>query len=231
MIEVQCPACGRMHSAAASEAGQTYACACGNVNRIPPLEPEPASEPQPAPKPSPQPGPAAEPEPGGDRAEVTLYTGRPSQLHNLWLFVGLAVVLIVALWPLRQLLGSMFKTSNWDWYIALTLLFAYAVWLCYRVLLLKCTKYTCTTYNVLIERGILFKSVQNIELFHVSDVRMKRSILQRILGTGDIYLESANQPQLQGVLRSIQDAGAVFQTVSRASAEADAQHGTFYREK
>ena len=89
MIEIKCPACDKQTVVPDEEAGKKITCPCGNVNVVP--------------HPAPAPGPES---PG------VVYQGKPSQLQNLWVFLGLVVVIVVALWPLRQALASVFKTSK-----------------------------------------------------------------------------------------------------------------------
>ena len=197
MIEFECPACARRCEAPEEDAGRKAVCECGNVNIVPPAAP------------STRPGASERP---SDTPE-TVYRGKSSQLENLWVFLGFVVVVIVAFWPLRQVLSAVFKTSNWDWYIALMVIAGYATWLGYRILKLNCTSYTVTPENVLIERGILLKKTVNVERSRVKDTRLERTIVQRILGTGNICFELPDEAEPDAVLRNIPEPSAAFDKI------------------
>lgn len=220
MIRYRCPACDREIVTSDDQAGARYTCACGNVSIVPARPPEPTAEPTAEPQP-----PNAEQAPGPAKSPEVVYQGRPSQLRNLWVFLGFFAVIVLAVWPLRSALASVFKQSAWDWYIALIIIAAYFVWMAIRVLKLKCTRYTVTTENILIEQGVLFKDLDDIELFRVNDIRIRRGLLQRVLGVGDVCIESTDKSMPVARLRSIPEPRAAFEKIRRASLDTDERRG------
>ena len=220
MIQYPCPACDQQITLSDDQAGTRYTCTCGNVSVVPAPSPEPSPEPPAEPE-----TPKVRPVPGPAKSPEVVYQGRPSQLRNLWVFLGFVAVIIVALWPLRSALASMFKQSAWDWYIALIVIAVYFVWTAIRVFKLKCTEYTVTTENILIEQGILFKDLDDIELFRVNDLKIRQSILQRVLGVGDVCIESTDKSMPTARLRSIPEPRAAFEKIRQASLDTDARRG------
>ena len=133
--------------------------------------------------------------------------------------------MILSLWLLPKISWDVFDTSKWGWWAALIAILAYTVWLAYRILRLKCTEYTVTTENILIEQGILFKDLDDIELFRVNDLKIRQSILQRVLGVGDVCIESTDKSMPTARLRSIPEPRAAFEKIRQASLDTDARRG------
>ena len=197
MIKFYCAACGKESAAPDEQAGSKHTCSCGNVNIVP----------------------------SDTRTRGVVYQGKPSQLRNLWVMMGLAIVVIAALWPLRQALSSVFKTSHWDWYIALIVILVYVVWLVYRILKLRSTSYTVSTETILIEHGILFRSTEEVEFSRVKNITMKRGVFRALLGVGDISFELSDSVVPKVVLRSIPEPRAALERIQEVSAVAHADSG------
>jgi len=54
------------------------------------------------------------------------------------------------------------------------------------------TRYTLTSERLIITKGILSKSVDEIELFRIKDSKLKQSLLDRIVGLGTISVTSTD---------------------------------------
>lgn len=70
------------------------------------------------------------------------------------------------------------------------------------------TRYELTTQRLIVRSGIIFKRVDEIELFRVKDVRVDFSLINQITGIGQITLRSSD-PSSQGedfLLRDVPDA-------------------------
>ncbi len=211
MIEYRCPACDKQAAAPDSDAGKKVACSCGNVNIVPGVHLG---------------GHAAGQQSDAARdAPALIYQGRPSQLANLRGFIGLFVLTNALFWFVRPLLGKAFKESAWDWYLSLIILGAYLLWLGWKILVLKCTKYTVTSENILLERGVLFREIDNIDLFRVTDVNLRQNILQRILGTGNILIASSDKSKPDVVLADVTEPRTPFENIRRAALRADKERG------
>jgi membrane protein YdbS with pleckstrin-like domain len=225
MIEYHCPRCGKQRVAPDEEAGKQYTCTCGNVNVLPGAPAEPGAEPEPAEGETP-----GDAEPAPEQAGI-VYQGRPSQLENLWVFLGLLVVIFASFLLLPMIFRALFDSSKWGWYLALVVILGYAVWLAYRLLKLKCIHYTVTTENIVIEQGIVLKDVDNIDLFRVSDVNLRQGLFQRMMGIGNILIESSDKSMPQAVLRNIPEPRLAFERIHKAAADADVKRGVVQIER
>jgi membrane protein YdbS with pleckstrin-like domain len=54
------------------------------------------------------------------------------------------------------------------------------------------SKYELTTQRLILKKGLIFKRIDEIELFRVKDVRVEFSLLNQIIGIGKIVLRSSD---------------------------------------
>ena len=53
-------------------------------------------------------------------------------------------------------------------------------------------RYRITDARIEVERGLLSKKIDNLELFRVKDLRFRQGLLQRMMGLGSIELDSSD---------------------------------------
>jgi uncharacterized membrane protein YdbT with pleckstrin-like domain len=72
------------------------------------------------------------------------------------------------------------------------------------------SKYDLTEERLIIRRGIVAKSVDEIELYRVKDVRINFSIINQIAGIGAISIASSDETTRDGdlVIRDVENAQA-----------------------
>jgi uncharacterized membrane protein YdbT with pleckstrin-like domain len=71
-------------------------------------------------------------------------------------------------------------------------------------------KYEITPERLIVKRGIVFKSIDEIELYRIKDVRMDFSLLNQWAGIGNICLASSDETTRVGdlVMRNVERASA-----------------------
>lgn len=67
----------------------------------------------------------------------------------------------------------------------------------------KLVRYTLTDTTIEIDRGLIARSTQNIPLRRIQDVTVSASLLQRLLGFGDIVIDNASESSGKVVLDNI----------------------------
>lgn len=65
------------------------------------------------------------------------------------------------------------------------------------------TRYTLTTEHLVIQKGWIARTRRVIPVRHIQDVIYQQSILQRLLGIGDLFTESAGEQESAAQLRDI----------------------------
>jgi uncharacterized membrane protein YdbT with pleckstrin-like domain len=88
-------------------------------------------------------------------------------------------------------------------------------------------KYQVTEQRLIIRRGIFFKSIDEIELYRIKDVRMNFTLLSQWAGTGTICLTSSDETTRVGdlVMRDVEKAQARREEFRRLVDAARRQRG------
>lgn len=86
--------------------------------------------------------------------------------------------------------------------------------------LVASTRYRLTSQRLFVQRGVIAKALEEVELFRVKDVTLTQGILDRLLGTGTVVVlstdDSAPRLEIQGVLNPL-DAKEKIRTAFRAA--------------
>ena len=102
------------------------------------------------------------------------------------------------------------------WLTALVVLLQF-VGFVVAMLRLQSTLYTVTNQRVMIEQGMLSKSVNEIDLRSIDDTQFFQTFTDRLLGIGNVTLVSSDKALPTTVLRGIHDPRAVREIIrSRA---------------
>ncbi len=88
--------------------------------------------------------------------------------------------------------GSPSQWSNFWWFVSCVLVlpvpFALAAWLRTR-----CTRYVLTSQRLRLERGVISRTVEEVELYRVTDSAVAQTVVGRLLGLGDVTLETSDK--------------------------------------
>ncbi|RED66260.1 PH domain-containing protein [Cohnella lupini] len=82
------------------------------------------------------------------------------------------------------------------------------------------TRYQITERRVIIEKGIFTKKREEIQLYRVRDITLKRNLLERILKFGDITIFSTDTTSPSYILRNIRKSVDVSDLLGQASESA-----------
>lgn len=139
-------------------------------------------------------------------AEPALDTFRPSTIG--WLkgtLAGWGTILLFIAGILLAILGTM--DLGLYWLVLSVAAIGIFVW---RWLENLASKFEITEERLVIRRGIIAKSVDEIELYRIKDVRINFSIINQIAGIGTISISSSDETTRDGdlVIRDVERAQA-----------------------
>lgn len=86
------------------------------------------------------------------------------------------------------------------WGVALVPVFGIGLLVLLRAwYLVASVRYRLTTQRLFVQRGLVAKDLEEVELFRVKDVTLTQSVLQRLLGTGTVVVLSTDDtaPRLE----------------------------------
>jgi membrane protein YdbS with pleckstrin-like domain len=108
-----------------------------------------------------------------------------------WYLAGPVTVLVLVIaGAVAALVDNVPSWSNWLMVAALA---ASALWLVVRYLRWVTTRLIVTTTRIIERRGVLGRSGREIPLTALTDIGYRQSIFERIIGAGDVVLESAGK--------------------------------------
>lgn len=93
----------------------------------------------------------------------------------------------------------------------------------YRYWVVSGLRYKITTRRIVVETGVLSKTMEQVDLYRIADYAVERPFGQRLAGTGNILLETLDKSDSRVAIREIKtDVVALYEAVRQAT-EVDRQ--------
>ncbi|MFA6186556.1 MAG: PH domain-containing protein [Phycisphaerae bacterium] len=149
-----------------------------------------------------------------------------------------AFLLFVSFWPIRQILMDFNKIPQEI--IDTFLKYRPVVGVCltalvllifsYKVLKLKSIHYRVTADRVEWSRGIFERRIDNIDMFRIVDIRLCRSIMDYILGVGEVVLITNDKTDPEFRFEKIRRPRQLYDIIKKSSLDADTKRGVIHLE-
>ena len=133
-----------------------------------------------------------------DDIESVIFTARPTML---FIKIGYAAAVIGAI--LLTIGLNLVEFVKIPWYVWLPLALALLLIPAYYHLKRNMVRYTLTDSKIEIDHGLIARTTRNIPLAKIQDVTVSASILQRILGFGDVVVDNASEIGGSTVLHNV----------------------------
>jgi len=99
-----------------------------------------------------------------------------------------------------------------------------------KVLKLKMTRYEVTPERIEWGRGIFDRRVDNLDMFRVIDLKMRRTVFDCIFGIGIVGLITTDKTDPEFVFEKIRNPRRLYDVIKRASLDADRRSGVVHVE-
>jgi membrane protein YdbS with pleckstrin-like domain len=145
--------------------------------------------------PPPNPGATSIPITPGN-VETTVWQGRPSAWTLLDRFIrpaslGVTVLVLTAVvWPHLPHDVTVVAAEVGAGIVLILLL-----WLAWQWILLKTVSWTLTTERLCWERGVFSRTTQNLELYRIKDISLRKPFLMRLLRRGYLDIVTSDQTE------------------------------------
>lgn len=159
--------------------------------------------------------------PADDREEV-YFDGKPSmrwEFARLWFLLLIAAVIV-----LTPILLATFSTAP-IWWVWLLCFFVAGLLVAIPWILTYKWKYKISNYRVDVEQGILSKTYDTLELWHVEDIQLNQSVIARLMGVGTILIFSHADRTGAIHLQGIPNPRKLFETVKQRIIAVKRQRG------
>jgi len=173
-----------------------------------------------------------------------LFEGRPS----LWAMAGavvkglffLVVAGLLVKLPLENMANDLLGLELTDnqalafgqyrFIAGLGLAIVVVLFLVIKMVRLKMIYYEVTADRIEWSRGIFDRRVDNLDMFRVIDLKMRRTVFDCILGIGTVGLITTDKTDPEFVFEKIRDSRRLYDIIKKASLEADKRSGVIHVE-
>jgi membrane protein YdbS with pleckstrin-like domain len=171
----------------------------------------------------PTPSPDDRPHKPADDSEEVYFEGSPllrAELGHVILYgLGGAVLLAIAI-------ANLVKWKfDWPWWVYLALVVIAGVVTCLPMMLRRTMKYRITNYRIDVTYGLLSRNTDTVELWHVEDLHLHQTLINRMVGVGSILITShdATVPKLP--LRGLPKPAELFKMLEQRVIAVKRQRG------
>jgi membrane protein YdbS with pleckstrin-like domain len=156
-----------------------------------------------------------------DDEEESLWQGRYSWKAMIGVWIGAGLLTLIAL-----ITGALlqFSTNGWGFLIG-TIVCIWIGLLLSFVIKRFGVHYTVTNHRFLHERGILWRTVDRLELIDVGDITFKQGPIERMVNVGSILLTSSDPTHPSLAIPGIEDVRAVSGIIDRQRREERKRRG------
>jgi membrane protein YdbS with pleckstrin-like domain len=173
-----------------------------------------------------------------------LWTGRPSALALAGTFVKIACFVALCWaayrYPVTKLVtyvpknnitaAQLAQAEAWIDLAALGLAAAALLALAWKLTVLKSIRYEVTPDRIEWSRGIFDRKVDNIDMFRVIDLKLRRSLLEAFLGIGTVIVMTKDESDPQFEFRKVHRCRYLYDTLKQAGLAADQKRGVIHLE-
>lgn len=99
-----------------------------------------------------------------------------------------------------------------------------------KALKLKMTYYEVTPDRIEWSRGILDRRVDNLDMFRIVDLKLRRSLFDCLVGVGTVMLETSDKSDPEFVFRKVHGSRILYDVIKKASLDADKKSGVVHLE-
>jgi uncharacterized membrane protein YdbT with pleckstrin-like domain len=151
--------------------------------------------------------------------EVVVYDMRPHWKSLLFPALGLILIVFVGVFLLSAI------PSDWDWarYLVLGVAAVLLIWwVAIPVIRWATSQYVITNRRVIVRTGIIARQGRDMPLQRINDVHFDYGIIDRMLGCGDLVIESASEGG-QMHIKMVPDVETIQREVFRLHEEDDSR--------
>jgi membrane protein YdbS with pleckstrin-like domain len=99
-----------------------------------------------------------------------------------------------------------------------------------KIIKLKMIYYEVSAERIEWERGIFDRKVDNLDMFRVIDLKMRRTVFDVILGIGTVALITTDKTDPEFVFEKVRNCRLLYDVIKKASLDADRRTGVIHLE-
>ena len=99
-----------------------------------------------------------------------------------------------------------------------------------KIVRLKCIYYQVSADRIEYSRGILDRRVDNLDMFRVIDLKMRRSLFDCIFGIGTVSLVTTDKTDPEFTFAKVRNCRRLYDVIKKASLDADQKQSVIHLE-
>ena len=167
-----------------------------------------------------------------------LFEGRPS----LWAMAGavvrgvivLAAAVFLMSYPVEKILRLSGEGADFVGkgriVLGLGLGIIVVILLVFKGLRLRMTRYEVTMDRIEWSRGIFDRKVDNLDMFRVVDLKLRRSLLDCMVGVGTVALTTSDKSDPEFEFEKVRDCRTLYDMIKKSSLDADQKRSVVHLE-
>ena len=175
-----------------------------------------------------------------EQSNTVFYSGRPSLWAIAWDFVKgasvlSAAVLIIA-WHIERIswlhlsFQSIAVVGKYRVLLGLGTIFVIGLILFYKAWKIRMTHYEVSPDRIEYGEGIFDRKVDNLDMFRVVDIKLRRNALDLVVGVGTVILTTTDKSHPEFEFKKIKNSHELYDIIKKAALSADRRTNVVHME-
>lgn len=181
---------------------------------------------------------------GGDNPKVDpnaiIYSGRPTLWAIALDIVKAGVIIVAAIfimaWHIERISWFNFSITTMAVIAKYRFMLGFGVFviaglvLFYKVWKIRMTHYEVSPDRIEYGEGVFDRKVDNLDMFRVVDIKLRRNLLDCIIGVGTVTLTTTDKSHPEFEFKKIKNSRQLYDTIKKASLSADRRTNVVHME-
>ncbi len=166
-----------------------------------------------------------------EKPNAVVYSGGPTLWVMAWDFVKgagvlLAAILIIA-WHIEHIswlhlsFQSIAVVGKYRVLLGLGVIFVVGLILFYKAWKIRMTHYEVSPDRIEYGEGVFDRKVDNLDMFRVVDIKLRRNFLDCVVGVGTVILTTSDKSHPEFEFKKIKNSRELYATIKKAALSAD----------
>jgi membrane protein YdbS with pleckstrin-like domain len=175
-----------------------------------------------------------------EKPKTVFYSGSPSLWAMTMDFAKGGAILLAAIlimvWHIERISWFNFSAVNiaviakYRFLLGLGVFIVVCVILFYKAWKIRMTHYEVSPDRIEYGEGVFDRRVDNIDMFRVVDIKLRRNVLDCMVGVGTVILTTSDKNQPEFEFKKIKDSRELYDTIKKASLSADRRTNVIHME-
>jgi len=175
-----------------------------------------------------------------EQTNAIVYSGRPSLWAMTMDFVKgaamLSAAILIMAWHIERVswlhlsIQSIAVVGKYRVMLGLGIVIVVGLILFYKVWKIRMTHYEVSPDRIEYGEGIFDRRVDNLDMFRIVDIKLRRNILDCVVGVGTVLLTTSDKSHPEFEFKKIKNSRELYDTIKKASLSADRRTNVIHME-